>query len=346
MKSLLLGCVDSDWQRAYRMAPLSVGDLLERLAIPLDRLPFEVDPDSPFAVKVPPHFLSLIRPGDPLDPLLLQVLARAHERLTSEAEDPDPLREAGSFKRKGVIQKYPGRALVLLSGVCAIHCRYCFRRHYDYGSVALGASEVDDLVSLLEADATIREVILSGGDPLSVSDEKLAALLLRLSAISSLRSIRIHTRTLSAVPERTTQGLLTALTGCAKPVTIVTHINHPREIDPIGRDSLRRVRQAGVLLLNQSALLRHVNDDAETLAELSWTLHGAGVVPYYLNMLDEVAGSSHFAVTLGEAAALQEALRVTLPGYLVPRFVKETPGARFKVPLDRLGSGSEYQLEQ
>jgi EF-P beta-lysylation protein EpmB len=336
MTSQSLDEPETDWRVAYRQAPMSVGELLSRVELTAAQLPFDLDEASTFPVKAPPHFLSLIRKGDPRDPLLLQVLARADERLSSDPAGVDPLAEAGRFKDRGVIQKYRGRVLVLLSGACAVHCRYCFRRHYDYGPMILGAADVEALADLVEADPSIREVILSGGDPLSVSDRKIGVLLDRLGRIASLRAIRFHSRTVTAVPSRVTPALLAALSSSQKPIVMVTHTNHPNEIDAVVGRSLLRLRGAGVTLLNQATLLRGVNDRAEVLIDQSWKLFERGVAPYYLHLLDRVEGADHFVVDWRQARRLQAVLRAELPGHLMPRFVKEIPGAASKTPLEAL----------
>jgi EF-P beta-lysylation protein EpmB len=336
MTSLSARDPEADWKADYRQAPISIRDLLSRLELTAGQLPFEIDEDSPFPVRAPPHFLSLIRNGDPRDPLLLQVLARADERISTGLAGADPLAEAGRFKDRGVIQKYRGRVLVLLSGACAIHCRYCFRRHYDYGPMILGGADPEALADLVEADPSIHEVILSGGDPLSVSDRKIGALLERLGRIASLRVIRFHTRTVTAVPSRVTPALLAALSSSRKPVVIVTHTNHPNELDAVVGAALQRLRAAGVTLLNQATLLRGVNDRAEVLIDHGWKLFERGVTPYYVHLLDRVDGADHFAVDWEAARRFRATLRAALPGYLVPRFVKEVPGATSKTPLDDL----------
>jgi EF-P beta-lysylation protein EpmB len=336
MTSVLVDDPEADWKAAYRQATMSVRELLSRVELTVAQLPFDLDEDSPFAVKAPPHFLSLIGKGDPRDPLLLQVLARADERVSSDAAGADPLAEAGRFRNRGVIQKYRGRVLVLLSGACAVHCRYCFRRHYDYGPMILGGADLEALAEAVEADPSIHEVILSGGDPLSISDRKIGALLDRLGRVASLRSIRFHTRTVTAVPSRVTPALLAALSSSLKPIVVVTHTNHPNEIDAVVAEGLRRLRGGGVTLLNQATLLRGVNDRPEVLIDHGWKLFAHGVTPYYLHLLDRVDGADHFAVDWTEARLLQARLRAELPGYLVPRFVKEVPGAASKTPLEAL----------
>lgn len=336
---------EQGWQAEYRASRLTVADLLKRLDLDPALLPFNVDHDSDFPLRIPPHFLSLIEKRSPADPLLLQVLASMDERLNHPGDKIDPLEEAGRFDEPGVLRKYHGRALLLLSGACAIHCRYCFRRHYDYGDRIVGAGAVDDALDRLAGDSTVEEVILSGGDPLSITDAKLAHIVRRLDQIATLRCIRIHTRTITAVPSRITAGFVQALRSTSKPVSVIMHTNHARELDEVVRSGLSRLRREGILLLNQAVLLKGVNDDADTLRAHSYRLLECGVLPYYLHMLDPVAGAHSFAVGDMRARALELELRGSLPGYLVPRFVREVPGAASKIPIIDLAT-AENRLEE
>ncbi|WP_426165737.1 KamA family radical SAM protein [Sandarakinorhabdus sp. DWP1-3-1] len=326
----------ADWQADYRAARLTAADLLDRVGLTGADLPYGLAPAPDFALKVPPHFLSLIRRGDPHDPLLLQVLARADELVDDPALLTDPLEEAGFTPARGILRKYGSRALLLAAGSCAIHCRYCFRRHTDYGAMVLPAGGHAAAVAMLAADPAVEEVILSGGDPLTLADDRLAALLGALAAIPHLSMIRIHTRTLTAVPARVTPALLALLAGLGKPVVVVTHTNHANEIDDVVAAALGRLRGAGVTLLNQSVLLRGVNDSAAAIRAHALRLFAAGVLPYYMHLLDPVAGAGHFDVGRTEALGLEQALRDTLPGYLVPRFVREVPGRLAKTPIWQL----------
>ena len=314
--------------------------LLAAVGLDSANLPYGVDSGPDFTVMVPPHFLSLIRRGDPHDPLLRQVLARADERLEDAALRADPLDEAQFNPQRGIVRKYGNRALLLTTGACAIHCRYCFRRHTDYGAMALPAGEHDAAVTAIAADPAIIEVILSGGDPLTLSDARLAALLTALAAIPHVAMLRLHTRTLTAVPSRLTPELLALLAGLGKPVVIVTHTNHAQELDPVVAAMLARLRMAGVTLLNQSVLLRGVNDTAQVIADHAMRLFACGVLPYYMHLLDPVIGAGHFAVAHSDALALEAQLRDTLPGYLVPRFVREVPGKLAKTPAWQLAGGA------
>ncbi|PZN97343.1 MAG: EF-P beta-lysylation protein EpmB [Alphaproteobacteria bacterium] len=325
-----------DWQADYRAARLTAADLLDRVGLTAADLPYGLAPAPDFALKAPPHFLSLVRRGDPHDPLLLQVLARADELVDDPALLTDPLDEASFTPARGILRKYGSRALLLAAGSCAIHCRYCFRRHTDYGAMVLPVGGHADAVALLAADPAVEEVILSGGDPLTLADDRLAALLGALAAIPHLAMIRIHSRTLTAVPARVTPALVALLAGLGKPVVIVAHTNHANEIDGVVAAALARLRGAGVTLLNQSVLLRGVNDSVAAIRAHALRLFASGVLPYYMHLLDPVAGAGHFDVGLTEALGLEQQLRDTLPGYLVPRFVREVPGRLAKTPIWQL----------
>lgn len=324
-----------DWRDDYRAASLTTTALLVGLGLDAASLPYGLA-ETGFTLRVPPHFRSLIRAGDPFDPLLLQVLARADELLDSPGTSTDPLGEAGFGYAPGILRKYGSRALLLATGACAIHCRYCFRRHTDYGAATLPPAALDTALAALAADSGITEVILSGGDPLTLSDDRLAILLAALAAMPQLRNIRIHTRTLTTVPARVTPALVAMLAGLGKPVVVVLHTNHANELDNIVAAALARLRGAGVHLLNQSVLLRGVNDNLAAAVAHAERLFACGVLPYYMHLLDAVAGAAHFDVGRDEALTLEDAMRAALPGYLVPRFVREVPGGLAKTPVWQL----------
>jgi EF-P beta-lysylation protein EpmB len=293
-----------------------------------------------FPLRVPAGFIRRMRQGDPHDPLLRQVLSIPEELLGAEGYVADPLAEIAARGPPGLLQKYRGRALLITTGACAVHCRYCFRRHYDYSADhGEGESRWTSALAAIEADASLDEIILSGGDPLSLGNARLSQLLARLAAIPHLRRIRIHTRTPVVLPARVDAGLCAALQQVKGRMVIVVHANHPAEIDATTAQALRLLGQHATAMLNQSVLLAGVNDDAEVLGELSRRLFSSGVLPYYLHQLDKVAGAAHFAVTDARALALQAAMIATLPGYLVPRLVRELPGATGKTPV--INGGSE-----
>jgi EF-P beta-lysylation protein EpmB len=288
-----------------------------------------------FPLRVPRGFISRMRPRDPRDPLLRQVLAVGAELLPVSGFSADPLRESAMREAPGLLHKYRGRALLITTGACAVHCRYCFRRHYDYGQEMSdpGAVRWSAALAHVAADPQIEEIILSGGDPLSLGNSRLAGLLRELNALPQLRRIRIHTRTPIVLPSRVDCGLLDAFARVRDKLVIVVHANHAAEIDATTGEALRQLRDACATLLNQSVLLAGVNDNTAALAELSTRLFDCGVLPYYLHQLDPVAGAAHFAVPDTRATQLAQQLNACLPGYLVPRLVREIPGAPGKTAL-------------
>jgi EF-P beta-lysylation protein EpmB len=303
-----------------------------------ERLGLDADAASPaaaaaFGLRVTPQLLGRIRRGDAADPVLRQVLPTAAELEPRQGYVADPVGDLAAVVVPGLLQKYAGRALLVVTGACAVHCRYCFRRHYPYAGHAAGRHTWQAAVAQLARDTDVREVILSGGDPLMLPDDALGELWEALAAIPHLRRLRIHTRMPVVLPERVTPALVELLDAPRFAASLVTHVNHPAELDAVATAALATLRCAGVRLLNQSVLLRGVNDDADTLCALSETLFDAGVLPYYLHLLDPVAGAAHFAVEAGEALRLIELLRARLPGYLVPRLAREIPGTLAKTVL-------------
>jgi EF-P beta-lysylation protein EpmB len=288
-----------------------------------------------FPLRVPRSFVARMRRGDAHDPLLLQVLAVGAELLPASGYTADPLHEAEAREAPGLLHKYHGRALLITTGACAVHCRYCFRRHYDYGQeqAEAGTARWSAALDHLARDASIEEIILSGGDPLSLGNLRLSGLLRELHALPQLKRIRIHTRTPIVLPTRVDRGLLEACAGLRDKLVIVVHANHAAEIDAATGTALRQLHAVSAALLNQSVLLAGVNDDTATLAQLSTRLFEFGVLPYYLHQLDAVAGAAHFQVPDARALQLARELNACLPGYLVPRLVQEIPGKPGKTPL-------------
>ena len=289
-----------------------------------------VDQSPDFPVRVPEPFVTRMVPGDPHDPLLRQVLAVADERHAMPGFVKDPLDELEG-PMPGVLHKYRSRVLVIYRGGCAINCRYCFRRHFPYQENTLTAREIDGLVSYLKAHPEVNEVILSGGDPLMADDQALSGLFVRLESVSSIHRLRIHTRLPIVIPERVTDLLCQAIATTALPVVMVLHSNHANEIDQSVMDAVSQLRVVCRSVLNQSVILRGINDSADVLIALSERLFEAGIDPYYLNVLDRVSGAHHFDVSDLEVAALHQALLNALPGYLVPKLVREVPGIGHKV---------------
>jgi EF-P beta-lysylation protein EpmB len=286
-----------------------------------------------FPLRVPRAFLARMRKGDPADPLLRQVLPLGEELEDVAGYVRDPVGDMPSIAAKGLLHKYQGRVLLITTGACGVHCRYCFRRHFPYSEENARSGEWQEALDYLKGDTSIHEVILSGGDPLTLSDERLTGLVRSLEAIPHIRRLRIHTRQPVVLPSRVDDALLTWLKACRLQKVVVLHANHAREIDPAVAAACSLLREAGATLLNQTVLLRGVNDSADALADLSEALFAAQVLPYYLNLLDPVAGSAHFDVPEAEALELMARLRARLPGYLVPKLVREVPGAPSKMPV-------------
>jgi EF-P beta-lysylation protein EpmB len=266
--------------------------------------------------------------GDPDDPLLRQVLPLIEENQQIQGFSRDPVGDTAAEKVPGLLQKYQGRVLLVTTGACAIHCRYCFRQHYNYS-----ISKPSAVLDAIRADSSITEVILSGGDPLILTDSRLADLAHSLASISHVQRLRLHTRLPIILPERINDKLLTWLTGTRLQPVMVVHANHANEIDDQVSNALRRLVEADMTVLNQSVLLRGVNDDAAGLIALSEALFCCRVLPYYLHILDRVHGAAHFDVPLGRALELLEQMRVALPGYLVPKLVREVGGMAYKQAL-------------
>lgn len=286
-----------------------------------------------FPLVVPMPFLARIKPGDVNDPLLRQVLPIELETQAEEGYVSDPVGDRAAQRAPGMLQKYQGRALLITHPVCAVHCRYCFRREFPYPETPRGMDDWRPALDEIDRDDSMDEVILSGGDPLSAPDTVLARLVDRLGAIKHLRRLRIHTRWPIVIPDRVTGELLSLLQRTRLTAILVVHVNHVREIDDAVALALGRLIDHGVPVLNQSVLLRGVNDDVESLACLSRRLVELRVMPYYLHQLDRVRGAAHFEVPIEKGKALIEGLRARLPGYAVPRYVMEQPGAAAKTSL-------------
>ena len=317
------------WQRILADSLTTSNQLLLRLGLMTEQVQ-SVDQSPDFPVRVPEPFVTRMVPGDPHDPLLRQVLAVADERHAMPGFVKDPLDELEG-PMPGVLHKYRSRVLVIYRGGCAINCRYCFRRHFPYQENTLTARDIDGLVSYLKAHPEVNEVILSGGDPLMADDQALSGLFVRLESVSSIHRLRIHTRLPIVIPERVTDLLCQAIATTALPVVMVLHSNHANEIDQSVMDAVSQLRVVCRSVLNQSVILKGINDSADVLIALSERLFEAGIDPYYLNVLDRVSGAHHFDVSDLEVAALHQALLNALPGYLVPKLVREVPGIGHKV---------------
>ncbi|MEO7430478.1 MAG: EF-P beta-lysylation protein EpmB [Dokdonella sp.] len=326
------------WQQLWRDAVTDPHELLRLLDLSSHANALLPQTDTGFPLRVPRGFVARMRPGDPNDPLLRQVLPLASELDPVDGFALDAVGDMEARAANGVLHKYSGRALLIATGSCAIHCRYCFRRHFPYAADTAAADRWREAIDHVRGDGSISEVILSGGDPLSLSTPKLAELTQALATIPHVRRIRIHTRLPVVLSERIDQEFLDWLDALPFQRVVVLHANHPNEIDGSVVAAGRALGDAGATVLNQSVLLAGVNDDASTLTDLSERLFDAGVLPYYLHQLDRVAGAAHFAVEDSVALALVDALRALLPGYLVPRLVREVAGAPSKRPVQATAS--------
>ncbi|MFQ3787779.1 EF-P beta-lysylation protein EpmB [Halomonas sp. A29] len=323
----------SAWQTQLSQAIRDPRELCRRLGLEDAWLAGAERGHALFEVRVPEAFLVRMRHGDPSDPLLRQVLPLAAEGEAVPGYVTDPLAEAEHTPGPGLIHKYAGRVLLIASPTCAVNCRYCFRRHFPYADNSPSRAQWERRLEILQQDTSIHEAILSGGDPLAASDRQLAWLVERLEVIPHLKRLRIHTRLPVVIPDRVDDALLGWLGNTRLQKVMVLHINHAQEIDEAVIEACARLKQAGVTLLNQSVLLRRINDSVASLAELSERLLEACVLPYYLHVLDPVAGAAHFDVPDEEARELVAGLREVVPGFLVPRLVREVPGKASKTPL-------------
>ncbi len=322
----------ADWRQLWREAVTDGRELLALVGLEhlADTLPAN---DAGFVLRVPRGFVARMRRGDRNDPLLLQVLPQLAELEQTPGFSLDAVGDMDARAAHGVLHKYEGRALLIASGTCAVNCRYCFRRHFPYGAEMAAAKQWRDALDYLRGDDSVTELILSGGDPLSLATHKLAELSTGLADIAHVRRIRIHSRLPVVLPERIDAPFLEWLDSLPQQKVVVIHANHANEFDAGVDAACARLRAHGATLFNQSVLLRGINDSADALANLSERMFAAGVVPYYLHQLDRVQGTAHFEVADADALALMDALRARLPGYLVPRLVREVAGDTSKRPV-------------
>jgi len=318
------------WQTALSNAVKDPIALLSQLGLSGKLDAIDADAIKNFPLRVPQAYINKMRYGDENDPLLRQVFPLIDESFDVADFIVDPVGDNLAVTAPGILQKYQGRALLLTTGACAIHCRYCFRRHFPYGDSNPLASQWQQTLQSITEDISINEVILSGGDPLSLSDNKLASLLSDLEKIPHLKRVRIHTRLPIVLPERVDELLLSWISTTRLQVIMVVHANHANEIDELVVDALDKLRLAGCQLLNQAVLLKGINDSALALYNLSERLSEVNVMPYYLHLLDKVAGASHFEVSDQQGIELIAQIRKMLPGYLVPRLVREQQGEASK----------------
>jgi EF-P beta-lysylation protein EpmB len=325
--------VQNAWQFAFKQAIRDPRELCRILELPEDIEAPAVRAARLFPLFAPRSYVARIERGNPNDPLLRQILPLDAEFESGNGFSDDPVGDLDAAIAPGLLHKYHGRVLMVTTGACAVHCRYCFRRHFPYEQSPPSLETWRESLRAIAADETIREVILSGGDPLTIVDRLLAELAGRLAAIPHVRRIRIHTRLPIMIPERINDELLDWLRGTRLTPIVVIHANHPRELEGTAADAIERLGDAGIPVLNQSVLLRGVNDNLETLVALSERLVDLRVMPYYLHQLDRVRGAAHFELPVPRGLRLVDGLRARLPGYAMPRYVREHAGAAHKVPL-------------
>ncbi len=329
----LIELEQTSWRRSLATAIRDVDTLVRALQLPDEWTANATAAVKSFPVLVPRSFLARMRVGDPHDPLLKQVLPVMEEGIAQPGFVLDAVDDQAARKAPGLLQKYAGRVLLMASGACAVNCRYCFRRHYPYSEEPRRLDDWEPALAAIESDSSIHEVILSGGDPLTLTDERFKVLIERLDQIDHLTRLRIHSRLPIVLPDRVNSELLDQLRNTRLQPVMVVHANHPHEIEADCAEALRRLVRAGIPTLNQAVLLRGVNDDVDSLAGLCERLIDVGVMPYYLHVLDRVVGTSHFEVAEATGLKLVAALRSRLPGYAVPQLVREIAGEQSKTPV-------------
>jgi len=317
------------WQHEIANSFKNLDELLNFLNIPQHQR-HKFTEFHQFPLRVTHFYANLIKKNDLKDPLLLQIIPQAAENSKHPDYQSDAVGDLSAIKHPGLIHKYHGRVLLSLTAACGIHCRYCFRREFPYSENTPDLSENSPIFHYIHNNKDINEVILSGGDPLMLSDQKISGLLLKIEAIKHIQSIRFHTRMPSILPQRVTKELLQGLALSHKNIIIVLHINHANEINEEVVNACQQLKKAGVTLLNQSVLLKNINNSLDTLKQLSQSLFKAGIMPYYLHCLDKVSGTTHFDLSRDEARALIKRLKTQLPGYLIPKLVEEIEGEASK----------------
>jgi len=320
----------NSWRDELRLAVRNAAQLIAALELPADTIEPAQRASRDFPIFAPWPYIGRMRKRDPTDPIVRQVLPVESELLTPQGFTADPVGDDSATLGPGLLQKYSSRALLVTTGACAVHCRYCFRRHFPYSDSPRSPDNWQPAIDRIAADPTIDEAILSGGDPLTLVDEHLAELAHRLAEVPHLRRLRVHTRLPIMIPQRVTDELLGWLRGTRLAPIMVIHANHASEIDGPTASAITKLVNAGIPVLNQSVLLAGVNDSVEALIDLSRRLVDLRVMPYYLHQLDRVQGAAHFEVPVNRGLELINQMRSVLPGYAVPRYVQELAGERHK----------------
>ena len=321
------------WQQQLNQAISDPIALITKLKLNPQDFEQDIKARRLFAMRVPQPFIDKMKVGDSNDPLFKQVMPDADEFLTPTGFSDDPLGEQQAAI-PGLLHKYKSRVLVIFRGGCAINCRYCFRRHFPYSENNINKQKLLDIIDYVTENPRINEVILSGGDPLMAKDHHIKWFFEKLNTIETLKRIRIHTRLPVVIPARITEELTDIFATSDKKVIMVLHINHANEIDQLLIESLKPLVTAKVTLLNQAVLLKDINDDVQTQVDLSERLFDANILPYYLHVLDRVTGASHFEITEEKAKALMREMIKELPGFLMPKLVREIAERPSKTPIE------------
>lgn len=323
------------WQKELANALKNPQQLLQLLDISPESVPLSSKARQSFPMLVPRPFAEKMKKGDIHDPLLKQVLPILDEELCATGYSQDPLQEHNSAI-PGLLHKYQSRVLLIVKSGCAVNCRYCFRRHFPYQDNNINKKQLAEITAYLTAHPEVNEVILSGGDPLMSKDDFLQYLLEALAALPQLTRVRIHTRLPVVIPSRVTKQLCAMLKKSRLKVVVVLHINHANEIDSHFIEAMTKLQQTGAQLLNQSVLLKGVNDNSQALIALSEALFSANILPYYLFLLDKVQGAQHFDLPETQAQQLIKEISSALPGYLVPKLSREIAGEKSKTIINSL----------
>lgn len=325
--------ITPDWKVELSQSVTTIDELLGSLNLNGTELSASQQAIKDFPLRVPRPFIARMQPNNPEDPLLLQVLPVAAELTQVEGYGPDPLDEAAHNPIAGIVHKYANRLLLVISPTCAINCRYCFRRHFPYQENRQNKEQWQTALDYIRSATEINEVIFSGGDPLAANDHFLAWLTKQIADIKHIKRLRIHTRLPVVIPSRIDEKFLDWATATRLKPIVVLHINHANEIDADVSESIKRLQGCGIKVLNQSVLLRGINDSADCLAELSEKLFDCDITPYYLHLFDPVAGASHFDIDEYQAKKIYAELQAILPGFLVPKLVREIPNKKSKTTI-------------
>ena len=318
------------WQQQLIDSKITIDQLANLLQLPIEQLGGNTEANKLFPLRATKHYLNKIKKQDAQDPLLLQILPHIAETLTVPGYDNDPLQEKEFNPVPGLLHKYHSRVLLVTTGSCAIHCRYCFRRNFPYEDNQPSQNAWALPLEYIATHPEIDEVILSGGDPLTLNDKLLGSLIEKISAIPHIKRLRFHSRIPIILPERITSEFIQLFDNTRLQVIMVVHANHANEIDDQTKIMAKQLKQANIHLLNQTVLLKNINDSATILANLSHALFDCGIQPYYLHLLDKVNGSAHFDIPVETAKHLYDELQSLVSGYLVPKLVCEEPHARSK----------------